>query len=364
MVDSSAALSLSAVFNAVDQISNDVAKLPKGIYTKIDGHRGRAGEHPADYLISKRPNATMTQFSFHKAMMIHAMLKGNGIAVISRDKYTGIQKSFELIQPDDCKKIFKDSGLLYYDIKGFPILSSEDVIHIPGFSFNGISGVNIFRYAAKNLSAALSAEAFADENFKSKGLLAGLIKTPKSLKPKAKSRLGNAMESRLSKGDTHNIGVLDEGMDFMSITANAQEASLIDWKKISIEDVARWFNIAPHKIKQLENASYSNIEQQSLEHGSDTIVPWAKRFEEEYDYKLFSFSERPTHYCKFNTNALIRTDIKTRGDYYYKSVLGGWHVRNEIRELEDLNPLKGLDEPLTPANTLTPEQIKKQLDDE
>src|SRR5690606_15821191 len=293
------------------------------------------------------------------------MLRGNGIAVIKFDSVTGYVKALELVKPDDLNDIKKKNGELYYYIKGYSKpLTSQEVIHIPGFSFNGISGCSIFKYAAMNLGAAISAEKFANDNFKSKGLLAGLIRTPKSLKSSAKVNLSNALEARLSKGGTHNIGVLDEGMEYQGITVNAQEASLIDWKKISIEDVARWFNIAPHKIKHLANATYSNIEQQSIEHGTDTVMPWAKKFEEEYDYKLFTEDERKDHYIKFNTNALIRTDIKTKGEYYSKAVNFGWKTRNEVRALEDDNPIEGLDEPLTPANTFTLEQLENQRNNE
>lgn len=358
VVNRNTALSLSAVYNAVDQISNDIAKLPKAVFQKTDVGRFRISGHPLDYLISKRPNPNMTQFNYHKAMVINAMLSGNGISVILRNPTTGIQTGLDLIDPDDLKSIKRKDGRIYYDIKGYGVLSSEDVFHVPGFSFNGINGVSIFKYAALNMGAAMSAEAFADENFKSKGLVAGIIKSDKSLKPSAKALIGNAMETRLSKGDVNNIGVLDEGMDFTSISVNAQEASLIDWKKISIEDVARWFNIAPHKIKHLQNATYSNIEQQSLEHGSDTIAPWAKRFEEEYDYKCFTQEEHASFYVKFNTNALIRTDVKTKSEYYGRAINFGWHTRNEIRDLEDYNRIEGLDEPLTPANTLTMAQMQ------
>lgn len=364
-INHNTALTLSAVFNAVDQISNDIAKLPKSVYEKKGNSRFKRTDHPVHYLISKRPNRNLTQFNFHKALIVHAMLRGNGIAVINRDDYTGIQTGFDLIDPDDVRSIKKEAGQIYYDVKGYETLSSEDIIHIPGFSFNGIVGINIFRYAAKNLGAALSAETFADENFKSKGLLAGIITSDKSqVSVSAKQALANGMEARLSKGGTHNVGFLDEGMKFESIGVNAQEASLIDWKKTSVEDIARWFNIAPHKIKQLENATYSNIEQQSLEHGSDTIMPWAVRLEEEYDYKLFTIKERGTFYTKLNTDALIRTDIKTRGEYNYRAAGGPWITRNEVRSLDDSNPIDGLDEMLQPANTLTPDEIDKKLSDE
>lgn len=361
-INDQTALSLSAVFNAVDQISNDIAKLPKGVFYRNEKGRFRNRNHPVDRLISKRPNRQMTQFSFHKSLMIQAMLRGNGVALIDRNPTTGIQTGFQLIPDEDLLDIRKKDGQLFYKIRFEKVVKwydGEDLVHIPGFSFNGVYGINIFRYAAQNMGAAISAEAFASENFKSKGLLAGIIKTDKQVKKAAKDGLSNAMEARLGKGGSHNIGFLDENMSFQEIKSNAQEAALIDWKKISIEDVARWFNIAPHKIKHLDKATFSNIEQQSIEHGSDTIAPWVKRIEEEYDVKLFSEFEADT-YVKFNTNALIRTDIKTKGEYYSRAVNFGWKTRNEIRDLEDDNRLDGLDQPLTPANTKTLEEFEKE----
>ena len=357
------ALCLSAVWNAIDQISNDIAKLPKGVYEKQGDSRYRRPDHPVDYLISKRPHRLMTEFNFHKVLIVSALLRGNGVAVIKRNASTGVQQSFDFVRPNDLNDIKKVGDELVYYIKGYKPLTSEDVIHIPGFSFDGITGLNIFRFAAQNMGTALEADNFAADNFKSKGLVAGLLKTQKQLKSGAKIGLANAMEDRLSKKGTHNIGVLDEGMDWQSITANAQEAGLVDWKKVSIPDIARWFNIAPHKIKDLTNATYSNIEQQSIEHGMDTIQPWVRRIEQEYDYKLFSDAERISYYVKLNTNALIRTDIKTKGEYYSRAINFGWEMRNEVRAYEDLNPIEGLDQPLIPANTKTLEEVNKEFAD-
>lgn len=364
-VNHQSALSLSAVFNAVDQISNDIAKLPKGVYRREGDDRLRDRDHPADYLISKRPSPLMSQFSFHKALILAALLRGNGIAVQQYHPGTGRLEALNFVPPDDVYNIKKVKGSLFYVIKGYNRpLSLEEVIHIPGFSFNGITGVSIFRYAAENMGAAINAELFANEIYKNKGFGYGVLETDKSVKPDVKKLLSDAFESRLSQSGKHfRAPVLDEGFSYKNIAINPVEASLIDWKKVSIEDVARWFNIAPHKIKHLERATYSNIEQQSLEHGSDTIAPWAKKVEEECDYKLFSPQERATHYVKLNTNALHRTDLKARGEYYSRAVNFGWHNRNEIRQLEDYNKAEGLDEFLTPANTLTPEQIDNTLND-
>ena len=359
------AMCLSAVFNAVDQISNDIAKLPKGVFEKKEDTRIKKTDHPTHTLISKRPHPLMSSFNFHKSMVLSALLYGNGIAIIKRNLNTGYPINLHFIPISEVKDIKRIEDELYYTIHGYAMpFRSEDIFHIPGFSLNGITGVSVFRYAANNLGTALEAEDFASDNFKSKGLLAGLIKTShKEITPENKIKLANAMEARLSKRGTHNIGVLDEDMDFVPISTNAQETSLIDWKKVSVTDIARWFNIAPHKIKDLEKATFSNIEQQSIEHGYDTIYPWIKKIEEEYNYKLFTPKERETHYVKFNTNALIRTDIKTKSEYYSKAINFGFKTRNEVRALEDDNPIEGLDMPLTPANMVGLSQFNTQSDD-
>ena len=350
------ALKLSALYNGVTIIANDIAILPKSVYFRNGDNKNKVPKHPVHYKIAKQPNENLSSFHFHKVMVITAILRGNAVAIIKRDGNGNLDKNaLNFVHPDDLQDIKLIDGQLWFYTK-FGVFHNSEVIHIKGFSTNGYTGQSVLKYAASNLNAALTAEAFAETNFESKGFGLGIIKSDKVLTSDAKKNLNEGMEARLSKGGKFNIGTLDEGMDFMPINVSAKEAELIDWKKISIQDIARWLNIGPHKLKQLDSLNYSSIEQQSIDHLQDSIFPWVTQFENEYDIKLFTQKESLDYYIKFNINALLRVDIKSRAEYYYKMRYAGVYSGDEIRVLEDMNPT-GLEHMTVP---LQPVQIQQQ----
>lgn len=132
--------------------------------------------------------------------------------------------------------------------------------------------------------------------------------------------------------------------------------------RFGVEDIARWFNIALHKIKSMQASTNNNIEQQTIDYSTDTMLPHVTNFEQEFAKKLYTESEkRQGYFVKGNMNVLLRADSNSRANYYAKAINFGWATRNEVRSLEELNSLPGLDDPLTPANTLTMEQIDANL---
>jgi len=286
------------------------------VYQQNGENKNKLKTHPAHNPIAKTANCNLTSFHFHRVMVLTAILRGNAIAVINRNKVSGKldqENDFTFIHPDHIDDIRMIDGQLWFYTKN-GIFNNNEVIHIKGFSTNGYAGTSVLKYAATNLNAEKTAEDFAQTNYEAKGFGLGIIKTEKQLEPKRKTALSAGMENRLGKGGAFNVGVLDEGIDFMPINVNAKEAELIDWKKISIEDIARWLNIGPHKLKHLDKLNYSSIEQQSIDHLSDSILPWVMQFENEYDTKLFSKKEKETLYIKFNINALLRIDAKSRAE--------------------------------------------------
>ncbi len=360
-ISTNQALKLSALYCGVNIISNDIAILPKAIYTKQGDKKTKLQNHPVTLALNKQASNNLSAFWFHKVMVLSAILRGNGVAIINRNQQTGeldVNNAFTFVHPDDLLDIRMVNDELYFITKK-QAYHNSDVIHIKGFSLNGYSGVSVLKYAATNFNAALTADDFAAANFKSKGFGLGVIKTDKQLKDQAKVNLSDAMAARLSKGSEYNVGVLDEGMDFQPIQVSAKEAELINWKNTSIEDIARWINIGPHKLKQLDKLNYSSIEQQSIDHVSDSIHPWVKQFENEYDIKLITTKKQSTDYCKININALLRADITSRGAYYNQMRFAGILSGDEIRELEDMNPtgLPHMSEPLQPVQIQQQKQI-------
>lgn len=357
------ALKLSAFYNGVDQISNDIAKIPFAVYQKEGSNRISRSNHPAHNLISNEPNSLMTSFIFRKTMAISVLLRGNGLAKINTDT-TGKPVSTDFINWDRVKDIRMKNGELLYDVKGYaqPLLASE-VLHFKNFTHNGIVGVSVITNAAQQLNLAIDVQEFSATNFQNKGVRQGVVETDKVINPMAKTLIGNSIKAAFSEKDATRVAVLDEGMKWSAISITPQEAQIIEQSRFTIEDIARWLNIAPHKIKSLQQSTNNNIEQQSLDHVSDTIQPHITNFEQEYAKKLFLPSEIVNgFYVRGNMNVLLRADIKSRGEYYGKAVNGGWMNRNEVRHLEDMNdgPIL-LDEYLTPVNTYTEKQIANNL---
>jgi HK97 family phage portal protein len=358
------ALKLSAVYNAVDQISNDIAKIPFAVYRKDGQNRTAMPSHPANKLVGYEPNYLMTSFIFRKTIATSLLLRGNGLARIITNA-VGDPVSTDFINWDNVKNIRIKNGELLYDVNGYkePLMASE-VLHFKNFSHNGIVGVGVITYAAQQLCMALEVQTYSATNYENKGVRQGVVETDKVIsKDTSKLAIATAIQNAFSQKDATRVAVLDEGMKWKGITITPQELQIIEQSQFNIEDIARWFNIAPHKIKLLKQSTNNNIEQQSLDHVSDTIQPYITNFEQEYAKKLFTAKERiDGYYVRGNINVLLRADIKSRGEFISKMVTVGVMTRNEARANEDMNAGSDfLDEHLTPVNVFTEKQIANSL---
>lgn len=363
-VSQKAALTLSAFYNGITVICNDYAKLPKGVFQKSKNGKGRTAlfSHPVKYLIDKKPNQYMTAFNFDFIMLSAAILKGNSYAYIERNKLTSDPLALQYIDQDKTfveVKLYNDKLWYKFDGKTIP---ADDMLHVPGFSFNGVTGIGVIRHAANSLGVSLSAQKYATDYYEQKSMGTGIITTDKDMKPDAKTRYSNAFTDMLSKKQSYKVPVLDNGMGFTQIKVTAQEAQFLLAGENGVNEVARWLNISAQKLKNNKDVNNSISESLERQHVSDSILPWAIKFQQEYDSKLFTISElKAGIYTKFNTESLLSADKSAQAEYWSKLIFAGVYVRNEVRAMLDLNPLNGLDEPLTPVNVQLMEQIDAKL---
>lgn len=359
------ALTLTAVYNAVEQISNDIAKIPFSVNCKVGNDRQSKPNHPAHRLISYAPNSLMTTFIFRKTMAISLLLRGNALAKINDDAQ-GNPVSTDFINWDRVMDIRLKNGELVYDVLGYqnPLLASE-VLHFKHFSHDGIVGVGAITYGAQQLGMAIEVQTYSATNFENKGISQGIIQSEKQLNPTAKTKIATGVQESIAFKSITKVAVLDEGMTYHPIAITPQEMQIIETAKFSVEEVARIFNIAPHKIKSLQQSTNNNIEQQSLDHVSDTIQPYITNIEQEYAKKLFTSSEiEQGYFVRGNMNVLLRADIKSRAQWISAMVYCGVMTRNEARQLEDMNDGPDfLNEHLTPTNQFIEAQIEQNLKD-
>lgn len=355
-------LTLTAVYNAVEQISNDIAKIPFSVNQKVNSNRESKPNHPANRLIAYAPNSLMTTFIFRKTMAISLLLRGNALAKINYD-IQGNPIATDFINWDNVKDIRLKNGELIYDVLGYsePLLSSE-VLHFKNFSHNGIVGISCITYGAQQLGLAIEVQKYSATNFENKGVRQGVVETDKAI-PNGKPAIQAAIQAAFAQKDATRVAVLDEGMKWKAITVTPQELQIIETGRFTIEEIARMFNIAPHKIKSLQQSTNNNIEQQTLDHASDTIQPYITNIEQEYAKKLFTTKELETgFYVRGNMNVLLRADIKSRAQWISSMIYCGVMTRNEARQYEDMNDgPEFLNEHLTPTNQFIEKQIQQNL---
>lgn len=360
-INANTALTIPAYYCGVNQIANDIAKLPKGVYQKKDGSRNPL-DNNIKFIINKEASPAMDAFSFHFVMELAALHRGNGVALIIRNE-AGEVASLFFVYPDDIRDIVLFENKVYYLTK-YGTFSQEEVIHIMGFTDNGYKGKSVIQYAAETLGIAKASQTFTKENFENRGLGFGSVETEKEINPEKKKTIEAAINTKLTAPGKIKTVMLDEGMTYKPIKLNMQEAQLIEQASFSVLDIARFLNISPRKLKDLTKDSYSSAYQEGIAHVLDCIQPRVRKWELEYDRKLFNPTQKKDNiYTKFNLNYLLQADLAMKGEYYSKMSFAGIMTRNEIRALEEMNDLPGLNEPLTPQQVKLPAEIDKQLQD-
>jgi len=358
------AFTLSAFYNGVDQISNDIAKLPKAVFYKEGENRFPLPDHPVNYLMSVAPNEMMTSFDFWKIIIIAMIYKGNAFVRIIRNAVTGKQEQWIFLNHDEVT-VFEQSNKLFYKYKG-DIIDGADMLHYKGFSFDGKIGVGIVRFAAKELGIALNAQDYASVIYQDRGLGYGVIEADGDVTAPNKKAIEDGFVSKMMAKSPFKVPMLDAGMKYKSINLSPAESQLLETRKDVVIAVCRWLNLSPYKLKDLTNANYSNMYQLSIEHVQDSLLPWSIRLEQETLRKAFTDKEKQSVYIKFNEKFLLRGDLEARKNYYSAMVYAGIMTRNEARALEDMNPIDGLEEPLQPVNmqalSVASELLKIQKD--
>lgn len=345
------ALNLSAVYSCVRVLSEDVGSLPLNLYEKIlmaGEYRGRkiASNHQISRLLHLAPNPEMSSMQWREASMVHVLLWGNSYTEIERNRGGQIIGLWPItpwrVSP---KRI---NGQIVYEVTnpagGINIISSENMLHIRGFSLNGLTGLSAITASKEAVGMAMAGQEFAGRYFTNDTTAGVVLETPNALSDKAYERLKKSIESQSTGlSDKHRMQILEEGAKLNRLALNASDAQILESRRFSVEEVARMFRIPPHKIQDLNRATNNNIEQQDLDYFKSTLRPWLVRFETEYTLKLLLPSEQDRFFAKFVIEGFLRGDYKTRHEGYAQGIQNGIYTRNECRAFEDMNPIDGGD---------------------
>jgi HK97 family phage portal protein len=338
-IDPDRALTISAVWACIRYLSQSIAKLPWRVRRANGTNSTIQASHPVDRLLNKRSSPEWSALQFRETMLCWALRWGNGYAEIERGA-DGRPIALWPIHPTRVTVLRDPATLdLYYRIQGNGQidLNPEDVFHLRGLG-EGPVGLSVMAYAAESLGWARASMLFGAAFFGNGAQLSGIVKMKKRLAPEAMKILLEDFKNLYSGKGANSIAILDNEMEYEPIGIEPEKGQFIETNKYLISEVARWFGVPPHKIYDLDRATFSNIEQQSIEVVEDTLRPWAKRFEDEADYKLFG-QNRGYLYTLIDFRSLLRPDTNTRMAYYQGLRNIGVLSANEIRDEEDLNSI-------------------------
>lgn len=340
-------MQLTAVYCCVRVLSEAVAGLPLITYRYgKNGTKERATDHPLYLLLHDEPNPEMTSFSFRETLMTHLLLYGNAFAQIIRNGKGEVIALYPLM-PDRMKVDRDEHGRIYYEYMkqqdeaatmktGTVILSPEDVLHIPGLGFDGLVGYSPIAMAKNAIGMASACEEYGASFFANGASPGAVLEHPGVLKDPEKVRTA-WQEAYGGPHKANRVAVLEEGMKFTPISINPQEAQFLETRKFQIEEIARIFRVPLHLIGDLDHATFSNIEEQSLEYVQYTLQPWLIRWEQAIQRSLFTPEEKKTMFCRFNVDGLLRGNYQSRMQGYSIGIANGFMSVNDVRALEQMD---------------------------
>lgn len=335
------AMQLSAVYACVRVLAETVAGLPLHVYRRDGSGAVRAPEHPLYRILHDQPNPEMTSFIWRETTMTHMQLWGNAYSQIIRDGLRNVIGLYPLL-PERMQVDRAENGDIVYTYMkkdgSYAYLRRDEVLHIPALGFDGLIGHSPIAMQRNAIGLAIAAEEYGSKFFENGATPSGLLTHPGPLKNPERIRAAwqKAYGGSSSAGKT---AVLEEDMKYQRLSMPNNEAQFLETRKFQVDEICRIFRVPPHLVGDLEHATFSNIEHQSIDFAMYSISPWLKRMEQQFDSCLLTPNDRAEYFTSFNLDGLMRGDYKSRMEGYAVARQNGWMNANDIRALENMNPI-------------------------
>lgn len=346
-------LRYAAVLACVRVLAEGVAQLPLILYERQGRGRRKAEEHPLYDLLHVAPNSAMTSFEWREISMAHLALWGNAYAEIERNG-AGRPVGIWPLMPWAMAVHVRKNGERWYEYKvnvtDPVVLRQDQVLHVPGFGYDGIEGKSLIRLAREAVGLGIAAEQYGSAFFSNGARPSVVLEHPGVLSDEAYEKLKNSWRAEHEGlSNAQRMAILEEGMKLQTFGVPPEDAQFLETRRYQRTEIAAIYRVPPHMIGDLERATFSNIEQQSLDFVIHTLQPWLVRIEQRLS-TLLSEAERQRYYAKHLVAGLLRGDMASRYQSYSTGRQWGWLSANDVRELEDLNPVDDGDIYLQPLN--------------
>lgn len=371
-VTEDSAMRYSTVWSCVKVISEDLASLPLIVYRREGTSKERAVEHPLYPLLHDRPNPEMTSMQWRECQQLSLLLWGNAYSEIQRN----IGGEPMALWPLDPSKMVVDrdkatNELIYkYATSdgGTRVFSKEEILHVAGLSINGLVGLGVIAYQREAIGSGIAGQQYQGSALANSGMSTVCLSHPAPKAPSAEGRKAFRDELQKTYAGASNAGkwiVLWEGMEAKSLSLSPADMQFIDSRKYTQIDICGIYRIPPHKIGILDRATFSNIEQQSISYVVDCLRPWCVRWEQQINMKLLGVDGE--YFVEHLVDGLLRGDLQSRYNAYATGRQWGFISANDIRALENMNPIENGDIYLQPMNMVEagtpPPEPQQQGDD-
>lgn len=350
-------LSISAVWACTRLISETISTLPLSLYERTSAGRRQASQHPLHFVIHDQPNPDTTAAVHWEATVASMLLRGNARA--ERLEVGGRLVGIRFLDPNRLQSSRRGDGTRewrYTEQDGRQrIIPPKKIWTIPGFTLDGKEGVSVIAYGCRVFGTALAADSAASSTF-AKGLMPTVYyKFPKVLQRDQRDDARTAIKRISGAVNAGEPAILEAEMDVGTIGINPNEAQMLESRAFSVEEICRWFRVPPFMVGHSEKSTSwgTGIEQQMIGFLTFTLGPWLRRIEQSINKDLLTPAERQRFYAKFAVEGLLRADSAGRAAFYGAMVNNGVLTRDEVRQLEDREPMGGNAAVLTVQSAMT-----------
>lgn len=364
-VDSDTAMRATAVWGCVRVLAETMGCLPVQVYERGANGEMTPVDHPLMEILAGSPNANMTPQEVTESQMTNLSMMGNSYSIIDTGAGGRVTAATPIPSPLVAPRI--DSlGMVTYQINDrgkTETLPAEKVWHIKGFGSNGLIGLSPVGYARQAIGMSLATEAFGAKFFQQGASTTGIVTAATWLTDKQRGEAKKVLED-LWHGmqNAHKVQMLEGGLTYTPVTMPLEDAQFLETRKFQTSEICRIYRVPPHMIADLERATFTNIEQQSQDFLTYTLLPYLTRFEQTISKRLLSPADRRRYVVKYCPEGLLRADSAARSALYGTLLANGVYSRNEVRRLENMprSEAPGMDD-FTVQSAMTLIQLLEQV---
>lgn len=357
-VNRETALSVPAVWAAVNVLSSTIASLPLNLYQKDGENREKQSSSPIHQLIHSAPNRRWTSYRWRKHLMQSVLLDGRSYTWIDRPNSGVIRALWPLDPQAVTPKWDRATQRMKYEYRPNSehdrpehVYDEAEIIDIPWMlDLNGVDHIKPLNKLKRAVGLSIALEQYATTFFESGGVpplqMTGPIKSGA-----AAQRASEEITQRLLRRRNKNVLVLPDGHELKQIGYNPEQSQLMDSRRFQIEEVARIYDLSPSFLQDLTRSTFSNEESKALHFVKHTVTQWITSIEQEINLKLFGAGS--TRFVEFNVEGLLRGDFQTRMTGYATAIQNSINTPNEVRQKENLPDAEGGDDLVLQQNMVS-----------